>query len=630
MPRMSSGSRLTSGSACLPDGRRSRQRRGSQGEVPWNMKLKTFFKSQLFFVIVTILITVPTLLPLTQKGFYPTQDFIYVARIYEMKRALDDGHFPVRWVPDFRYGEPLYNFYAPLPYYSAAFLKYFFDLFGGVSYLVVTKITVGLGIVLSALAMFWFGRLLSNNWGGLLAAILYTYAPYHSVDVYVRGALSESWALIFFPLIFGFAWRLSESGMRKDFIFLCLSLAGLFYTHNVMTMLSGPFIVGWMVFLVWLQRKRTLMWQYPVALVLGVGVAASFLLPAFFENKLVQTSYLTSDYFNFRGHFVALPQFFSQFWGYGASLWGPKDDMSFQVGLAHWSIVFITMLFVALDFLKIRLSRLDLLLKTSFTKRIHELTKVSLPVWLALFFSGAFLFSLFMMHNQSAPIWERFSLLSFTQFPWRFLGISIFLVSVLGSVLVLLLQRPLFSKALEKKQSMVSTLLILILSALTILLEIGYFHPESYYEDSTDDHYIGNRVLSQDDKLPKDYLPIWVKKIDPVTITQPQVFDNTGTVSQFTKKTQSARFNLHLEKPSDIIVPITYFPGWSITVDGTKTDVWPNELGLLTFHGDQGNHHIIAQLHDTPIRQLGNVLTILSLLVLLGINQKDRIRKNKI
>lgn len=156
-------------------------------------------------IAALIVATIFVLLPLTKPGFFPTQDFIHVARIYEMDIALKDGQFPVRWVPDFRYGEPLFNFYAPLPFYIGSAVHNI-----GFGFLDTIKILLGLGFVLSTIAMFYLGKELFGRWGGLISAILYLYAPYHSVDVYVRGAMSESLALIFFPLIFLSAYKHSQ------------------------------------------------------------------------------------------------------------------------------------------------------------------------------------------------------------------------------------------------------------------------------------------------------------------------------------------------------------------------------------------------------------------------------------
>lgn len=546
-------------------------------------KLSKFSNKSLLLIIILFILTIPTLLPLFKQGFFPTQDYIYVARIYQMDKALKDGQFPVRWVPDFRYGEPLYNFYAPLAYYIGSLIKTF-----GFSFLNTTKILFGIGFLLSGITMFLLAKELFGKLGGLVAAVLYIYAPYHSVDVYVRGALSESWALIFFPLIFLFSFKLVQKKTNQDLPLLSLSLAGLFFTHSIMTVLFLPFFFFWIIFLIWSKKQIGSVKHLFLALILGFGLASSFLLPAFVEKEFVQSKYLLTGYFDFRGHFVTIPEFFSTFWGYGASLWGPKDDMSFQVGLVHW-VVFVLSLVMAIILRK--------------DKKI---------LYLILFLSSSYLFSLFMQHNKSAFIWERFSsVLAYIQFPWRFLGISIFLSSLLGGSLAMIL---------KNKLSMFIPLLIIV----TIITYIGFFHPESYYYDSLDSHYISKEILSKDDRLPKDYLPIYVKEIPSEKLIAPIAKEGQIKVLSFDKRSSSAKVEIEVLKDATVEIPITYFPGWSAVSDGKSLKIEePSKLGLIVLKLTQGKHAINLKFSNTPIRLLGNILSLISIFILLGINIKS-------
>lgn len=520
-----------------------------------------------------MIFTIPALMGLTKPGFFPTQDYIYVARVYQMDKSLKDGQFPVRWVPDFRYGEPLYNFYAPLPYYVGSVLKPLLP-----SYLITVKVLFALGFIFSGLAMYFLASYLFGNLAGFLSSMLYVYAPYHSVDIYVRGALSESWALIFFPLVFLASFKLNEKVNIRNFLFLSLSLAGLFYTHNVMTMLFTPFLLGFIAYLIFVNKTYTNIKFFTLAFIFAISLSASFLIPAFFERGYVQTDKLIRGYFDFRGHFVAWPQFFSTFWGYGASLWGSKDDMSFQIGIIHW-----------------------ILFATSITVVFFKNTKFRL---LAIFLALEFLFSLFMQHNQSAPIWETIKVLEFTQFPWRFLGISIFLISILGGLFVYFLNEK-FKK------------IVFILTVVTVLFNINYFKPESFYLDSIDDHYISTTTLSKDDRLPKDYLPIWVKKIEDQKRQFPYAVSGEIKVSNYQKRSSTVSFKAKVEQDGEVEVPITYFPGWEVLVNGKKVQIQePSDLGLIKFKLVKGEYIIKMRFASTPLRAFSDMLTYSSFFVL--------------
>lgn len=550
-------------------------------------KLSNLFSRKLAVIAILVVLAIPTLLPLTHQGFFPTQDFIHVARLYEMDQSFRDGQFPVRWVPDFRYGEPLFNFYAPLPYYVGTLIHSL-----GFSFLDTTKILFGLGFILSGITMFYFARELFGKLGGFIAAALYVYAPYHSVDVYVRGALSESLALIFFPLIFLASLKLSKNSSAKNLVFLSLSLAGLFFTHNIMTVLFFPFYLGWVAYLIWSSKNFQSVKGFALATVLGLGLAASFLLPAFAEKDFVRSTELISGYFDYRGHFVEIRQFFTPSWGYGASLWGAKDDgMSFQVGLAHWFTLALSLI-LTLVFRKSRA-----------------------VVFLILFLIAELLFSLFMQHNKSTPIWLTFPTLAFTQFPWRFLGISIFFISITGGALGMYL----------KKWTAVFGVL---LALGVVAFNIEYFHPESFYLDSTDDHYASAAVFAIDDKLPKDYLPIWVKSLKEEKVLLPHTLEGEATVSDFNKKSSSANFNIKVLKRADVEIPITYFPGWEVWAnDKLISQEEPSERGLIRVLLPEGDYQIKLNFSNTPVRSLGNIITLLSALVVVAfVTGKLRLR----
>lgn len=550
-------------------------------------KIKRIIHSNLAIVALLLILNIPVLLPLTRSGFFPTQDYIYVARTYEMKQALEDGRFPVRWAKDFRYGEPLYNFYAPLPYYVGGLIKLAAEKAGlALTYLETTKILFAVGFILSTLAMYLFAQNLFGRLGGILAAALYLWAPYHSVDVYVRGALSESWALIFFPLVFHYCRQIAGRPSFRNGLLLALSLAGLFYTHNIMTMLFMPFALIWMGFWILRTRQPRLSLLYLGATVWGVGMAASFLLPALLEKQYVQTDKLVNGYFNFRGHFVEVRQFFSTFWGYGASVWGGDDGMSFQVGLANWLVIGLSGLAALLSIIRNRFK------KTT--------DRDNLLVFGMLF--AMFVFSLFMQHNKSAFVWEKISLLWYTQFPWRFLGISIFLAAALG---------PFFLSYVSERSR---PWLCLAGLALAIGLGIGYFHPESYYQDSKDSHYISKRVLAMENRLPKDYLPIWVSRIEPEKFSQPRLLTGQAEIESYHEKTARAWFNVVSENGAVVQTPLTFFPGWKAFLNGSQIPIEePSDLGLIDLRIPPGSYTVSLVFADTPIRQLANSLSLLSL-----------------
>ncbi|MBI2334321.1 glycosyltransferase family 39 protein [Candidatus Daviesbacteria bacterium] len=526
-----------------------------------------------FFVLASI--TILSLLPFFNSQFFYTQDHIFIARLQQMSTALSDGHFPVRWAPDLRFGEPLFNFYAPLPYYLGAMIKLF-----GFNYIWVAKILFILSSFLSAITMYIFCRQLFSGRAAFLAAALYVWAPYRAVDLYVRGALSEAFAFIFFPLIFYTALLLSQKVSWPRLSFLSLSLAGLFLTHNVTTLIFLPFFTAWLGYLIWQRANLKLIFPFLGAIILSAGLASFFLLPAIFEREFIQTKYLLVGYFDFRAHFVAFYQFFSPVWGYGASLWGPIDDMSFQVGLVNWLILILSL---GLGFI-LRQNK-KLLIFPGF-----------------LFF--LFFLSIFLQHNKSAFVWEAIPLMAFIQFPWRFLAISIFIVSILGGVLAEHLKNKLFYAALF---------------ILTIGLNIQFFQPRNFVEDSFFDKFLNADSMHRGMDLTKDYFPIWVKFDRVEYFPTPRANSGEIEVSSFEKKTGRAVGEITVLSESEIEVPITYFPGWEVKAGGERINLSePSLQGLITFKLPPGEYQIDLALKNTPVRMVGNVISLISFLLVLG------------
>ncbi len=151
--------------------------------------------------IALLVLLIPAFYQLLRPGFFWMQDDLQAFRIQQLDKCVKDFQIPCRWVPDagYQYGYPQFNYYPPSVYY----LGEIFHLIG-FQFIDAVKILFILGFILAAIAMFIFLRSMFGKWPAYVGAIIYTYAPYKAVDVYVRGALSEFWSFVFFPLIF---WR---------------------------------------------------------------------------------------------------------------------------------------------------------------------------------------------------------------------------------------------------------------------------------------------------------------------------------------------------------------------------------------------------------------------------------------
>jgi len=128
-------------------------------------------------------------------------------RLHQLSAALADGHFPARWMPDanYGYGYPFFHYSAPLSLYVAVLVRLL-----GAGYVAAIQLAQLVGFLAAAAAAFALGRRwLGGDAAGLLVSAAYTVAPFHLVNVYVRGdSLAEFWAMALYPLVLLAADRL--------------------------------------------------------------------------------------------------------------------------------------------------------------------------------------------------------------------------------------------------------------------------------------------------------------------------------------------------------------------------------------------------------------------------------------
>ncbi|MBK8049480.1 MAG: hypothetical protein IPK16_21605 [Anaerolineales bacterium] len=132
-------------------------------------------------------LAVPALLPFLTDGIPRSFDGrTHMLRVAALERAIRDGVWLPRWMPEMQlgHGYPLFNFYGPAAYYVAVAL----GLVGG-STQVGFVLTMALAILMGGLGMYFWARDVfgtQRSWAALVAAVAYLYAPYLLLNVYVR------------------------------------------------------------------------------------------------------------------------------------------------------------------------------------------------------------------------------------------------------------------------------------------------------------------------------------------------------------------------------------------------------------------------------------------------------------
>jgi uncharacterized membrane protein len=220
-----------------------------------------------WFTFLALLVALVAALPLLQHGGLLNtrgggDSPFLLQRLQQLVAALRDGHFPVRWMPDaaYGYGYPFFNYYAPLSIYVAAVFRLL-----GAPYTTAIQLAQLSAFLLAAWASLELARRwLRDEWAALLASAAYTLAPFHLVNVYVRGdSLAEFWAMALYPLVLFAADHLLASresllGAAADdarptallfplalapTLALALAYAALILSHNISALIFSPFLL---------------------------------------------------------------------------------------------------------------------------------------------------------------------------------------------------------------------------------------------------------------------------------------------------------------------------------------------------------------------------------------------------
>lgn len=378
----------------------------------------TFNRSRKIDIALILLLVIFSLfasITLLRPGFFYSHDgILHTVRLAVFDKLLRGGHIVPRWSDQLAYGlgSPVLMFYGMLPNYVGSL----FHLLG-LNYQNAVKAVLSTSFALSAIFFYFFAREKFGQLAGFVGALFYLWAPYRFADVYVRGAVPESFAFIFPPLIFLSGEKLMKRPTKLWLLINSVSVGGIILSHNVLAAIFVGVYVGYLL-CCWFWTKKPLRVTW-ISLILGIGLSSFFLWPALvFQNKIHLEALSIGSYYI--SNFVTLKQVLYSPWGWGAI--SSTTPMSVQLGLAQWLGV------GALCLLVLKKWRL-----------ISADTKLS-----TIFFLMMLGISVFLMTGFSAPLWKAVNPVQMVLYPWRFLSLAVFAAAILVTVAVSLFPKKYF------------------------------------------------------------------------------------------------------------------------------------------------------------------------------------------
>jgi len=521
---------------------------------------------------------------------------LHIIRLHWFDQELKSGQFPVRWseTANHRYGYPIFNFYYPWLYYSGEF----FHLMG-LTLVDSMKLVLGLAFIGSGIAMYLFLRLWVGRLSAITGSILYIYAPFRFVSMFVTGRWAESLVFLALPVTFLAAAKAGISGRKRHLLFGSLAYGLLILAHNVTSLLFTPILFLWTYF----SRKQASLKNISLMFIGGLAVSAYFWLPAVYETRWTHQG--QQPVYDVVNNFPPLKSYLYQAWGYGFSLNGTKDGVSPMIGFAQIAALLLSAVFVL------------------FNKKFY---------WPAKILTIISFITFFLMLKVSIPIWNGFPLMKTIQFPNRLNAILVFGAAVTGAFAIETLPKI---KLNWLKWLIGSGLIIL-----AIYSNRNHFRPavfDRYYDNDITGFY---QLLFGVGNPSNEVTPIWSENLPPEYVDKAQVLfpkDNISSpnikIEEVSLANRNYKFRVYnkTRQTYGIKINTIYYPGWKVYVDN---NFYPlsipvkqnpgNKFGLINVNIPPGEHILEARWSETLLRNTADAVSIFALIfILLSLKQKQ-------
>jgi hypothetical protein len=339
---------------------------------------------------------------------------------------------------------------------------------------------------------------------------------------------------------------------------------------------------------------------------LAIGGALFYLLPALTEKDFTRVQAIFEGYFYYAIHFLYIRQFFLPNWGYGGSVGGPQDDLSFFLGYGQLLAAAVALALAVWWGWQ------------QFRRRGSEawpmlFAKLGAVTVFTLFMAIALFMSLF----KSQFIWEALPFLAVAQFPWRWLSVGSFFLALTGGAVAWFIPWRIV-------RWIVAGLLIIVI----VGGNMRFFQPQDYLANPDDFYYTDPvRIRAQMSSILNDYIPKQLPENPPVThqpiwkvgdmiMTSDRLAEKDLQITPRVNRVQEKLWDMRLANPTVVQFGVADFPGWQIAIDGNPVATQRGEVGNLMTTVPSGEHQVSVQLTATPVRQISDVISAGSWLVI--------------
>jgi hypothetical protein len=501
----------------------------------------------------------------------------HVVRIAQWHRGVTEGVLYPLYLHDvfWGFGAPVMLFNPPFPYVLAELLVLL-----GAGPAAALKLGLALGFVVGAAAVHELARPAFGRAGAGLAAAAYALVPYRLLDGWVRAAFPELIATALLPLLLLAARRTATAPAGRGWVGVAVTLALLLLTHAPTTLVGIALATAYGLLYAAAGTRVSFLLRLALGIALGIGLSAFYLLPAAAElgRTQFQESIGPSSWFFWGYHFVEPRQLFDTGWGYGESVPGPGDGMSFQIGRVHVAAA-LAALWLAW--------------------RGPRAARREIVFWLVVSAIAVYLTT-----EPSAWVWRAVPLLHPFQFPWRMLMVPALGISLCVGALALLAEGW---PAWARGALVAGVLGALVVSYARYVVPLPPPRPiEARITPEALQRWIGAN-------------PLWLPRgVRPDGLPGPRlaVVSGRGEVEIVRDVTHLLVARSRAETEVAVRLRIFAFPGWQATVDGVPVPVRTDPAtGGILLALPAGEHEVRVAFAATPIRRTGAIVTLLTLVL---------------
>lgn len=441
--------------------------------------------------------------------------------------------------PNRGFGDVALRFYPPFSYYVLSVIYIFVEdwYFAALIAFFLVFWVGGIGIY------FWAKEEFSPQ-QSILAAGIYTFAPYHLNQIYNNFLFAEFSATAVIPFCFLFLTRVCRKGGKWDVLGLAIAYALLILTHLPLTIIGS---ITFAVYALFLLRKENFISTVPK---LFLAVISALALSAFYWSRMITELAWIKH---------ALPQYFSATWDYSNNfLFKPENTLNFRDDVSSLWLADLMLLAILL----ISIPTVVILIRKRFA-----VSKFVLAV------SAGFFTAVLMTTPLSKFIWDNFGFLQKVQFPWRWMGIISAFGALFASIGIIRASEMLKdSKNILLPLGLGTVLLVFVFTSAFIMKGAVYHSRDEFSQQMQN--------LSGAESF-DCWWTIWTNK---------SAFEQTEKVLAGSREINIQNwsatekvFSVSSGEAAVAKAAIFYYPHWKAAVNGQSVEILPTENGLISF-----------------------------------------------